>query len=139
VIVIDSSVIYAVLDARDRLHEDAREWLQHSTEPLATTPLVLAEVDHLAAKRVGRHAATAFRRDVRAGAYHVEWWRGAEVEAAEVADRYGDLGLGLTDAALVALAARLGTDRIATFDERHFRNVRTLGGGSFILVSMDGA
>ena len=57
----------------------------------------------------------------------------------EVAERYGDLGLGLTDATLVALAARLGTDRIATFDERHFRTVRTLGGGSFILLPMDGA
>jgi uncharacterized protein len=34
--------------------------------------------------------------------------------------------LGLSDASLIALAARLKTTRIATLDERHFRAVRPL-------------
>ncbi len=45
---------------------------------------------------------------------------------ADLAERYADLGLGLggTDASLVAIAERLGIDRIATFDRRHFSVVR---------------
>ena len=47
-----------------------------------------------------------------------------------MAERYPDLGLGLTGASLVCLAARLSVVSLATFDERHFRAVRPLAGGS---------
>ena len=78
------------------------------------------------------------RRDVATGAYLVEWWTAAARDAVEIAERYGDLGVSLTDASLVALAARLETRRIATFDERHFRAVRPLhGGGVFTLLPLD--
>ena len=79
-----------------------------------------------------------FHREIRAGTLGVEWWPKLEVQAAEIADRYADLKLGLTDASLVALAARLETNRIATFDERHFRVVEPLiGGSSFVLLPAD--
>jgi predicted nucleic acid-binding protein len=98
----------------------------------------LAEVDHLATARGGLHAVQAFRDDVRAGAYGVDWWPGAASEATSVADLYGDLGIGLTDASLVVLADRVGTLAIATFDERHFRAIRPLGGGNaFRLLPLD--
>jgi uncharacterized protein len=123
-IVADTSFIYALLDRRDGRHGEARSWYEDEQPELATTPLVLAEADHLAATRGGGTAAQAFRRDVRAGAYAVEWWPGAESDAAGLAERYAELGLGLTDASLIALLERLGDIRIATFDERHFRAVR---------------
>lgn len=137
-IVIDTSVIYALLDRRDHRHQESVRWYEGSSDELATTPLVLAEVDHLAMSRAGDQAAKAFRRDVSAGVYVVEWWDTAAAEAAEVADRYSDLRLGLTDGSLVALAARAGTTRIATWDERHFRAVSPLRGGpGFLLVPAD--
>ncbi len=43
---------------------------------------------------------------------------------AELAERYADLGLGGTNASVVALAERLGITSIATFDRRHFTVVR---------------
>jgi hypothetical protein len=39
---------------------------------------------------------------------------------AELVERYADLGLGATDASVVAIAERLGVQRVATFDRRHF-------------------
>jgi predicted nucleic acid-binding protein len=48
----------------------------------------------------------------------------AERLAVQIAHRYADLGVGLADASLAALAARLDTADIATFDERHFRAMR---------------
>jgi len=138
VIVLDTSVIYALLDAADHLHRQARDWYGGLDDELVTTPLVLAEADHLAVTRGGVHAVRAFRDDVRAGAYGVDWWPSAPRESADVADRYGSLGIGLTDASLVALAARVGTTDIATFDERHFRAVIPLAAGdAFRLLPLD--
>lgn len=55
---------------------------------------------------------------------------------AELAKRYADLGLGLggTDASLVALAERLGLTTLATFDRRHFTVVRPAHTPSFTLL-----
>jgi len=138
-IVVDTSVIYALLDRRDRRHAAALAWYERCDEELATTPLVLAESDHLAMTRAGLDAARAFRNDVRAGAYVVEWWAAAAERSAEVAGRYEDLGLDLTDASLVVLADRLETTTIATFDNRHFRTVRPLRerAEAFTLVPAD--
>ncbi len=100
----------------------------------------MAETDHLATTRGGARGVRAFRADVRAGAYLVEWWPSAAGSAAELADRYADLGVGLTDASLVVLAARVGSVEIATFDERHFRTIRPLGGAdAFRLLPLDAA
>ncbi|MGH2358599.1 MAG: type II toxin-antitoxin system VapC family toxin [Candidatus Limnocylindria bacterium] len=137
-IVLDTSVIYALLDAADNRHLQALEWYDALSEELITTPLVLAEADHLALTRGGRRAAHAFRVDVASGGYLVEWWPTAAREAAELADRYADLEIGLTDASLVVLASRVNSADIATFDERHFRAIRPLGGATaFRLLPLD--
>ena len=48
--------------------------------------------------------------------------------------RYADLELGLAYCAAVVLARRFWTRRPLTFDERHFRTVAPLQGGSFELL-----
>ena len=137
-IVADSSVIYALLDRRDGWHERVAGWYERSTPELATTPLVLAEVDHLASARLGRDAVVAWRQDLASDAYRVEWWSAGASEAAELASSYTDSGVSLTDASLVALASRIGTVEIATLDERHFRLLRPLTGEpGFRLVPLD--
>jgi predicted nucleic acid-binding protein len=45
----------------------------------------------------------------------------------------------LADLSIVVLAHRFRTTRIATFDERHFRALRPLDGGSFTLLPADAA
>ena len=98
---------------------------------------MLAEVDHLAG-RLGPAAQRAFRHDLAGGAYDIAWWSEATAQCVQIAEQYRDLKVGLTDASLVALAARLGTTEVATFDERHFRAMRpTAGGDSFRLVPAD--
>ncbi len=107
-------------------------------EELATTPLALAEMDHLVSRLGGQAGRRALRRDLEAGAYAVEWWREATRTSLLVAHEYEWLELGLTDASLVALAAELDTTRMATLDERHFRAVRPLSGeAAFTLLPAD--
>ena len=137
-IVIDTSVIVAYMNAADHHHQAVSTWLDEADDDLATTPMILAEVDHLVAARGGRAALSAWRTDLAAGAYLVEWWHGAVGIAVAIAEQYADTGLGLTDASLVALAQRLETIDVATLDQRHFRAVRPLEGGeAFRLLPLD--
>lgn len=137
-IVVDTSFVYALLDRRDARHDESAAWYRTLDAELVTTPLVLAEADHLAVTRAGPVAARALRRDVAAGAYGIEWWPSAAAESVEVAERHAALGLGLTEASLVALAARVGTTEVASFDERHFRAVAPASGeAAFRLLPLD--
>jgi predicted nucleic acid-binding protein len=137
-IVLDTSFVFALFDKSDSRHSEATGWYDGVRDPIVTTPLVLAELDYLLHVRATPAAVSAYHAEVRAGNLGVEWWSGLEKRAAEVAERYADIGLGLVDASLIALAGTLETNRIATFDERRFRKVEPLGGSSaFELLPAD--
>lgn len=139
-IVLDSSIVLALVDASDINHKRVWEWMEGvPDEELCTTPLVLAELDHMVPIKGGPVAVQALREDFDEGAYTVEWWHAALFETIEIARRYESIGLGLTDASLIALAAHFETTRIATLDERHFRAVKPSGDGAdrFTLLPAD--
>ena len=116
-IVVDTSVILAYMDARDRRHAEVSAWLEQDRDDLVTTPLVVAEADHLVGARGGAAALASLRADLVSGAYLVDWWPEAMTTSARVAEQYAESALGLTDASLVALADHRDTTRIATLDE----------------------
>jgi hypothetical protein len=95
--------------------------------------LVLAEVDYVL--RYERRAMQMFMRDVVRGAFtYAPPTPDHLARAMEVDLRYADLGLGLVDASVVALAESLDVRRLATRDVRHFAAVRLRNGRSFELV-----
>jgi len=139
-IVVDTSVVLAFMDRRDSNHARVREWLQKQEEELITTPLVIAELDHLVSRQGGAAAAQALREDLERGAYLVEWWPTAIHDTITLAKHHQSMELGLTDASLLALAAHLHTTAIATLDERHFRALKpTTGEEAFTLLPADEA
>jgi len=138
VIVGDTSVILAYMNSADDHHGAVCDWLADEDDDLVTTPLIVAESTISWRARGGRAAVSAFRVDLVAGAYVVQWWPGAINTAVSVAEQYADLGLGLADASLVALVERSNTVAIATLDERHFRALRPLAAGAaFQLLPSD--
>lgn len=137
-VVLDTSVAVAFMNRRDDDHERVVAWMAAVEADLVTTPLAVAEIDHLVSRGGGPAAALAFYEDLATGAYLVEWWPEAMPETVDAARKYRALGLGLADASLLALAARLETTCIATLDERHFRAVRPLTGeAAFALLPTD--
>ena len=135
-IAVDTSVVVAFMNRRDDDHERVAVWMETLREDLFTTPLIIAEIDHLVSNAGGREAAVAFYEDLASGAYAVEWWPEAVAETVKAATEHQ--GLGLSDASLLTLASRLGTTRVATLDERHFRAVRPLTGeAAFVLLPAD--
>jgi uncharacterized protein len=116
-VVLDTSAVVAAYDCSDPGHEAVAELLRSLDDELVTTPLVAAQMDRALAGSEGREALW---KDLDSGAITVRWWADAMEETLRIARRHPVLGLA--DASLVALAGRLRTDRIATFDP-HFRDV----------------
>lgn len=95
--------------------------------------LVLAEVDYFL--RAERRAMQVFMEDLARGAFtYAPPTVGQLSRAMEVDRGFADLGLGLVDGSVVALAESLGIRRLATRDVRHFTAVRLHDGRSFELV-----
>jgi predicted nucleic acid-binding protein len=134
-VVLDTSVVVAAISRDDRHHAAAARWLEEVDDELVTSPLAVAEMDYWASKLGGLDLCRALWDDFDSGAYAVRWWADAlsETMAAARAEPH----VGLTDASLVALAARLRTTRIATFDLLHFRALSTPDGEPFIVLPAD--
>jgi uncharacterized protein len=134
-IVVDTSGLYALFVIDEAAHERVLTALDAEQHPFIVSPYVMAELDYFLGTRTGATVELAALRDLAGGAYDLVPFGEADVHAAaNVIERYGDLGIGLTDASLVVLAERYGTRRILTLDRRRFGALRTSGGEPFELV-----
>ena len=131
IVVADTSGLLAALDSTHPENAAANEAIQ-AAGLLVMSPLLLAELDHVATRELGREAALSAVDDIR------HWMRRGRISMPEVTEdhlgvaqmvrlRYGALDLDLADAVNVALAAEYDTDAILTLDRRDFRAVRPLG------------
>jgi predicted nucleic acid-binding protein len=86
----------------------------------------------------GAPARRSFLADIAAGRFAVVCLERCEYTTInELEARYADLQLGFVDCALVVLSVRFATDRLLTFDERHFRTVSPLHRGTFAILPAD--
>jgi predicted nucleic acid-binding protein len=86
---------------------------------------IIAEVGYLLGTRAGARAESIFLRSLAAHDFvPVELVPADYDRMAELVERYADLPLGTSDAAVIALAERLDIAEIATLDHRHFTVVR---------------
>lgn len=137
-LIIDAGGLYAQADADEPRHADVAQILRAEREMLVTTELAVAEADYLILDRLGVEVELAFIEDLATGTFVVECLSRDELAAAQaVVAQYRDLRLGLADASLVVLAQRFASTRILTFDERAFRAVAPLQGGTFTILPAD--
>jgi predicted nucleic acid-binding protein len=138
-LIVDAGALYAQADADEPRHAAVRAILEEERGALVTTALAVAEADYLILDRLGPSVELAFLDDLVAGTYLVECLDLRELDAArKIVTQYRDLRLGLADASLVVIAERHATRRILTFDERAFRTVAPLQGGTFTILPADG-
>jgi len=135
VLIVDAGPLVAASATRDRHHRRCVELLTSVPRPLLVPALVVTEVAYLLSSRIGAHAEVAFARSLHAGELLVEpvldsdWPR-----IVQLSSDYADLGLGIVDASVIALAERQGIDTIATLDHRHFATVKPNHVDAFRLV-----
>lgn len=129
IVVADTSGLLAALDSAHPEHQGAGETLM-AAGLLIMSPLLLAEIDHVATRELGREAAVSAVDDIR------RWMRVSRIVLPEITEihlataqsvRARYKALDLADAVNVALAADYDTDAILTLDRRDFRAIRPLG------------
>ncbi|MFR9755057.1 PIN domain-containing protein [Streptomyces sp. TR06-5] len=131
IVIADTSGLLAALDSAHPEHQASNEAIM-AAGLLVMSPLLLAEIDHVATRELGRDAAFSAVDDIR------QWARRGRVAVPEITEghlgvaqsvraRYRDLDLDLADAVNVALAVDYDTDAVLTLDRRDFRAVRPLG------------
>jgi hypothetical protein len=139
-VIADTGALYAAFDRADAHHATVSGYLRTLDTKPVVSPLVLAELDHLALVRLGEAARAEIMADLADTMSVATFTHAMFVSAADVAARHGDLTLGLTDASIMVLAREYGTRDLLTTDQRHFRAVRPLLGGkdaSYRLLPFD--
>jgi predicted nucleic acid-binding protein len=137
-LIIDAAPVMALADEREPRRNEILEVLRAELGGLFIPAPVTAEIDYLLDQRFGAPARRAFLEDLAARRYESLDLEPADYAAALELDRqYADLNLGLADLSVALLAERLGTRRILTFDQRHFRVLRPIQGGAFTLLPAD--
>ena len=137
-LILDAAPLVALADAREPRLEALLKIRDEEEGSLVLSAPVAAEVDYLLGARFGEAARRAFLSDLAAQRYDVACLEAGDYRTvAELDARYADLGLGLADCSILVLAERSGTRRLLSFDERHFRAVAPLQGGSFQLLPAD--
>lgn len=131
IVVADTSGLLAALDSTHPEHQGANEAIM-AAGLLVMSPLLLAELDHVATRELSREAAISAVGDVR------RWMQANRVVVPEITEahlaaaqslraRCGTLVLDLADVVNVALASDHDTDTVITLDRRDFRALRPLG------------
>lgn len=133
-LILDTGPLLAALDTADPDHEPCAALLTESDEDRIVPALVLAELDYWCARRLSADAWIIFLDDVLAGSYAVEAPSPRDLaRSRELQTQYRDLGLGIVDATIIALAERLREPKVATLDHRHFGTVRPVHADAFLL------
>ena len=131
--VVDTGPLIAAEDRSEPLHRRSVSVLERVDLHLVVPALVVAEVSFLLGRRLGPAAEATFLRSLRELDVEAptlpDWTR-----IADLVEQYADFPLGGTDASVVALAERLGTDLVITLDTRHFRTVRPRHCSAFRLL-----
>lgn len=134
-IIADTSGLLALYNTREPSHLRVAESIASSTATIVVSPYVVAELDYLAATRLGIDAELAILRELSGGAYELACLDDSDLRAcADLVDRYRDQEIGVTDASLVVLAHRYRTRSVLSLDRKHFEVLRPLDGGRFELV-----
>ena len=124
-VLLDTGVVFAGYDRRDKHHARARELLHAEARELMLPTPTIPEIDYLLDKHLGGAARAACLTSLGDGTFYlVDLPPAGYLRVAELYRRYADLQLGYVDAAVMTIAEHLDIGRIATFDRRHFGAVQ---------------
>ena len=118
-ITLDSSGLFAVLNADERNHERTRAALFAEDAPYIVPAGILSEVTYLIEQRLHTRVLDQFLADLAAGLFELDCGEDDFPRIRALVRRYADMPLGFADAAVIACAERSG-GRVLTLDLRHF-------------------
>jgi len=133
-VILDTGVLLAAAVRTDRNHDAARSILGSPDLKLIPEPVVV-ETCYMLASRLGPVVEAAFVRSLLGRTFTVEQMTREDRErVVDLLTTYADNRLGYVDAAIVAVAERVGESTIATLDRRDFTAVRPRHVDAFTLI-----
>ncbi len=118
-ITVDTSGLLAAIAQRDPHHHEATRILSADPGPYLIPVTALAEMAYMIETNFPASIEQAFLDDLLAGRYQLACSDPNLQRIKHLTEKYGDLPLGLTDAAVISCAEGHG-GRVLTFDRRHF-------------------
>lgn len=121
--VVDASALYAAANQNDQDHDRTVEVLSRGDLHLVVPATAICEATYMVGTRLGSLAEAAFLRGL--ASVEIEGPTDRDLERmAELVETYADFPLGGSDAAVIALAERVGTEVVISLDRRHFAAVK---------------
>lgn len=131
---IDTSALLAYFRADDPDQERVAEVIENDPVRLVS-PLVIAELDYLLMTRFGVEVECAVLHMLGSGNFEIPHLGPVDLlMCRRILEQYRDHAIGATDASIVVLAERYGTDQVCTLDLRDFNVLRCLDGRPFTVL-----
>lgn len=133
-VLVDTGVFVSAADGDEPRHGECSGVLTSRRGQLLTTAPVVAETAWLIEDRLGPAAEACYLTMVINDLRVVDLTTVDYRRCIELIHNYADMGLGLVDASVVAVAERLTVTTVATLNHRDFRVVRPAHCDAFELV-----
>jgi predicted nucleic acid-binding protein len=132
---IDAGPLLAAINRGDRRHNECAELLRRLDSPFYTTLSVATEAMYLLGRYTASAGQAALWRLILRGDLLLEHPTQRDLHRmAELMARYADRPMDFADASLVAIAERLGLDRVVTLDRTDFSIYRLADRKPFVIV-----
>ncbi len=132
---IDAGPLLATINRNDNGHAESAALLRRLDCPFYTTLAVITEAMYLLGRHTGAPGQAALWRLILRGDLIVEHPTQRDLQRmADLMSRYADRPMDFADASLVAVAERLGLDRIVTLDRTDFSVYRLNDRKPFVIV-----
>ena len=119
--IFDTGFLLAVFNEEDSFHQQCRSVYDVESDYALLPDVVLPELAYLIKRELNLTALITFLRLVASAEYELVRTTESDLErAAEILEKYDDNNIDLVDAVIVAMAERLGIEKILTVDRRHF-------------------
>ena len=134
-VLLDTSAILALSDKRHHLHKAIKNLVLKKEDIYIIPSTVIVEVCQLLKYRFGCMVEIKFLDEINQSNFIMETIQLADFSRImEILVKYMDLHVGYVDASIVAVAERLGTNKILTLDKKHFNVLIPSGFAYFELL-----
>ena len=134
-VLLDTSAILALSDTRHHLHKAIKNLVLKKEDIYIIPSTVIVEVCQLLKYRFGSMVELKFLEEINKSNFIMETIQLADISRImEILVKHRDFHVGYVDASIVAVAERLGTNKILTLDKKHFNGLIPSGFAYFELL-----
>jgi uncharacterized protein len=120
-VILDTSAIIALSDKRHHLNKEIIDLVSQKETICIIPSTVTLEVCQLLKYRFGSKYEKKFLEEIDKSSFIMETVTFKDISRIlQILSKYDDLNAGYVDSSIVAIAERLGTNKLATLDRKHF-------------------